>query len=136
MKVFTMKRDPYTLSTAKIAKEQARLAKTTKTAFADSGCSSSISRSESDFVAIFYTKEPYVIDTAQAAASMKTHFYGTTRVWAKGDGDEWLLMTQEDVLYVPEASEDLLSLSKLTKHRWTVTIQAGVLELRGSLPQG
>ena len=64
-----------------------RIAKVSKMVFADSGCSSSISRSENDFVAMFYTKNPFVIDTAQAKVTMKTHFYGTTRMWANGDDD-------------------------------------------------
>jgi hypothetical protein len=64
---------------------------------------------------MYYTKAPFVIDTAQDGATMETHFIGTTRTWAGGDDDTWLLMTQEGVLFVPGASEDLISLGKLTK---------------------
>jgi hypothetical protein len=39
-------------------------------------------------------------------------------------------MTQEDVLYVPGASEDLISLGKLTKVSYTGVMQhAGMLKL-------
>jgi hypothetical protein len=37
----------------------------------------------------------------QDGAKMVTHFYGTTRTWAGDDNDQWLLLTQENVLYVP-----------------------------------
>jgi hypothetical protein len=75
---------------------------------ADSGCSSSISKDVDDFIQLFYKEDPYLIDTAQDGVMIMTHFYGTTRTWAGGDRGEKLLLTQEDVLWVPEASGDLL----------------------------
>jgi hypothetical protein len=78
---------------------------------------------------MYYTKAPFVIDTAQGGATMETHFVGTTRTWAGGDDDAWLLMTQEDVLFVPGALEDLLSLGKLTKVSYTGVMHAGMLKL-------
>jgi hypothetical protein len=80
---------------------------------ADTGASSSISKDLGDFIQLFWTKEPYLIDTAQDGVMMMTHFYGTTRTWASGDRGGSLLLTQEDVLWVPEVSGDLLSLGKL-----------------------
>ena len=74
-----------------------------KEAHADSGCSMSISMDINDFVQLFFVQNPFLIDTAQVGVTMSTHFYGTTRTWAGGDLDSWLLLTQEDVLFVPSA---------------------------------
>jgi hypothetical protein len=79
---------------------------------------------------MYYTKAPFVIDTAQGGVTMETYFVGTTRTWAGGDDDTWLLMTQEDVLFVvPGASEDLISLGKLTKINYTGVMHADMLKL-------
>jgi hypothetical protein len=40
-----------------------------------------------------------------------------------------LLLTQEDVLWVPEATGDLLSLGKLTRISFKAVLHAGKLEL-------
>jgi hypothetical protein len=102
-----------------------------KETHADSGCSSSISKDVDDFIQLFYQEDPYLIDTPQDGVMMKTHFYGTTRTWAGGDRGEKLLLTQEDVLWVPEASgeSDLLSLGKLTRISFKALLHAGKLDL-------
>jgi hypothetical protein len=60
---------------------------------------------------------------------MKAHFYGTTRTWAGGDRGEKLLLTQEDVLWVPEASGDLMSLGKLTRISFKALLHEIILGL-------
>jgi hypothetical protein len=106
-----------------------------KETHADSGCSSSISKDVDDFIQLFYKEDPYLIDTAQDGVMMKTHFYGTTRTWAGGDRGEKLLLTQEDVLWVPEASGDLLSLGKLTRISFKALLHAGKLDLIYANPE-
>jgi hypothetical protein len=46
-----------------------------------------------------------------------------------GDRGEKLLLTQEDVLWMPEASGDLLSLGKLTRISFKALLHAGKLDL-------
>jgi hypothetical protein len=102
-----------------------------KKSYADSGCSSSnICVDSRDFVHLHYSKVPYVIDTAANGATMSTNFWGTTRTWAGGDNDKWVMLVQDGVLYVPEATEDLMSLSKVTQLSFKAIIHAGILELK------
>jgi hypothetical protein len=82
-----------------------------------------------DFIQLFHKEDPYLIDTAQDGVMMKTHFYGTTRTWAGGDRGEKLLLTQEDVLWVPEAAGDLLSLGEVTRFSFKALLHAGKLDL-------
>jgi hypothetical protein len=88
-----------------------------------------------DFIQLFHKEDPYLIDTAQDGIMMKTHFHGTIHTWAGGDRGEQLLLTQEDVLWVPEATGDLLSLGKLTRFSFKALLHAGKLDLIYACPE-
>jgi hypothetical protein len=97
-------------------------------AFLDTGSSSTISDRIKDFLRLHYSKRAIVIDVA-GGGTLKTHFYGTTCTYVKGHSDTWLLLVQDDVLYVPQAGEGLLSLCKITAVRYKCTLHERVLNL-------
>lgn len=84
-----------------------------RSVYADSGASRTIVTKLDSFVYLRYSKEPFLIETANGDV-MRTHLVGTVRIQLKGDGGAWSDFTLTDVLYLPEAAGDLLSLCRLT----------------------
>jgi hypothetical protein len=97
-------------------------------AFLESGASSSISGRSKDFVYLCFSERAICIDTADGG-TMETHFYGTTCTYVKGDDDKWLVLVQDNVLYVTQAGEDLLSLGKIMVVRYKCTLHERELRL-------
>ena len=100
----------------------------TSTVYADSGASRTIVTKLDSFVYLRYSKEPFLIEAANGHV-MRTHLVGTVRIQLKGDGGAWSDFTLTDVLYLPEAAGDLLSLGRLTASTYKATMHASVLEI-------
>jgi hypothetical protein len=96
--------------------------------FLDTGASCPISDRIKDFLRLYFSKWAICIDVA-GGGTMETHFYDTTCAYVKGDGDTWLLLVQDDVLYVPQAGEGLLSLCKIKAVNFKCTLHKRVLSL-------
>ena len=47
-----------------------------------------------------------VVETAEFARVITTHFYGTTRTFISGDGEHWVKVVQPRVLYIPSGALD------------------------------
>ncbi len=58
--------------------------------YLDTGSSSTIDNCLVNFIHLVYHKRPFLIDTAEKGVTMRTHFSGTTRTEAKGDGSKWV----------------------------------------------